>query len=1373
MSRPLIAALLAAMVGLGAYAQIPTPSVSPKLTTATCGKSVCTWTPYANSYTRQAGQPETISNNFSVLNPNTQFTLHIDNNGVSSAVVSINGAQVLGPSDFDPNTTSLDRASTLNTNNTLQVQLRGKPGTSFALAVIGVDNDPPSISETATPRANSFGWNNTNVNIAFACSDSTSGIASCPNAVSVTTEGLNQLVAGTAFDLAGNSSTASLQVSIDKTPPTILPSQNPPVNSFGWNNSSVTVSFLCNDNLSGVQICTPPVLVSTEGPNQTVIGMAMDFAGNSGTASTAVSIDLTPPTIMATSSPAANANGWNNTPVTVSFSCTDVLSGVALCPPPQTVSSEGANQNISGTAFDKAGNNATANISLNIDETAPSLSINSPATSSTVTSASLQVSGTVSDTLSGVALVTCNGTAAAVSSGSFSCNLSLRAGANNIQVQATDNAGNTASSQIAVTFNATPLPPPKSLLITPSLANMVVGGMQPVALIGNIGQPVSGATWSISDPTIVSITSADPPQLTALTQGTATLTATFNGLTATMTVNVLPGAALAAGTPIWSSDPLPGDRAFQIVPASPVNPGDPDIYVLESPNIVRAFAAEGRQLWSTQIGPPPQTSSAAAANLIATATQDSVSNPSSLSPTLPMLPVRRVDPFRTAMEKRLLLASQRPSTTLQTTQTAPLRTSAEQAIASAATTSTTFVGRSVPDQNGGTINWITTIPSPGANPQDSLVRLDSQGAVTWRFDDPGLLDPNFAVSDDGTIYITESVQTGKGTDIFSFAPQNTQTNLLAFDAATGQQKFSKPLPSGHLFWQFIDQLGQPPRIAVDLEIGAIVGPVSVLPDGSAQVVMETIQTSQTNTRPFAVPAGFVPGICPSLAECETSASVHKTLELMQVQPDGTLAPRTMTTSAFDNPNCFGNCGGPNGGAEWAGVLPDFEPGEVIPDGQGGALAEWFDPSFRTDGTNALTGTNLVDFLASGGNSQFSLPLRPGGNFGDPATTLVLGDMGTAFANDGLTIVAFDSGSGATQWSFNPGTDVFATIAATGDGGLMLFGRAGEIVALDASGNVTADTTSLNFSTVTYSDSNNLLAIATGGQIQAASFSNVGVGNVIWPLPDGNQQKKRAPARLEITKVARNRAMVGTTINLFVRGTLFGQSPKLIFGDPENPRTDLMIDNDSFRYDNTTGVITADIKVAANAVGGKVLIFVQSGKQTSAPNNDAFFFVQIPTTVAGTAFPGQFDTIPATGAGPLHLPNFGPNDFVFDASGAKVDVKDTTPVCGVYRNFAFQLYDQDQPGKDQPGKPIEAAVQVTENLSDGTSVNSSTNTSGMILDTHAAVKPKSCLQDNEFRDLMQAFVVSVGDQTFKLTTIFHIIVGNVNGTLTEKTEIVHQ
>lgn len=85
--------------------------------------------------------------------------------------------------------------------------------------------------------------------------------------------------------------------------------------------------------------------------------------------------DTTPPTITPSVSPAPNLNGWHNVPVSVTFSCSDADSGIATCAAPVTLTADGASQIVSGSATDKAGNTATASVTLNIDRTLPSISV--------------------------------------------------------------------------------------------------------------------------------------------------------------------------------------------------------------------------------------------------------------------------------------------------------------------------------------------------------------------------------------------------------------------------------------------------------------------------------------------------------------------------------------------------------------------------------------------------------------------------------------------------------------------------------------------------------------------------------------------------------------------------------------------------------------------------------------------------------------------------------------------------------------------------------------------------------------------------------------------------------------------------------------
>lgn len=85
--------------------------------------------------------------------------------------------------------------------------------------------------------------------------------------------------------------------------------------------------------------------------------------------------DKVAPTIVAQLSQQANANGWHNAPVTISFTCSDDKA-IASCNDDVTVTEDGANQIIIGTAIDTSGNTATVQVSINLDTTAPSILAN-------------------------------------------------------------------------------------------------------------------------------------------------------------------------------------------------------------------------------------------------------------------------------------------------------------------------------------------------------------------------------------------------------------------------------------------------------------------------------------------------------------------------------------------------------------------------------------------------------------------------------------------------------------------------------------------------------------------------------------------------------------------------------------------------------------------------------------------------------------------------------------------------------------------------------------------------------------------------------------------------------------------------------------
>jgi len=184
--------------------------------------------------------------------------------------------------------------------------------------------------------------------------------------------------------------------------------------------------------------------------NTNALSVELRSAPGSGLAIQIIGVDNDLPMITASVTPSPNGSGWNNSNVTITFTCSDATSGIANCPSPITVTTEGAGRTVSGTAVDRAGNSASTLVTLNIDKTAPKILISSPLDLSTVSSSPITVSGTLDD--SG-ATVLVNGVAANVDAGTFTAaGVPLQNGTNIVTATAIDRAGNVGTASIQVTL---------------------------------------------------------------------------------------------------------------------------------------------------------------------------------------------------------------------------------------------------------------------------------------------------------------------------------------------------------------------------------------------------------------------------------------------------------------------------------------------------------------------------------------------------------------------------------------------------------------------------------------------------------------------------------------------------------------------------------------------------------------------------------------------------------------------------------------------------------------------------------------------------------------------------------------------------------
>jgi hypothetical protein len=264
-------------------------------------------------------------------------------------------------------------------------------------------------------------------------------------------------------DLRTGAQNISQTKGADKTTPMTAAFLSGPAGLGGWYSGPVDVTLITTDidgptDIAGTwysvdggpqQVYASPIGVFSDGMH-TIQFAGRDLAGNlEPTKSVAFKIDQTPPSISASRSPAPNVNDWNNSSVTVTFQCSDAVSGLAAGSPPAptTVTAEGKGQSVVGTCTNNAGIAASLTVSdINIDLTPPAVSpiVSPPPNSNGWNNTAVTVAFHASDALSGVATVT----APIVVSGDGAGQIVLG--------MATDKAGNSSKTRAIVNIDLEP-----------------------------------------------------------------------------------------------------------------------------------------------------------------------------------------------------------------------------------------------------------------------------------------------------------------------------------------------------------------------------------------------------------------------------------------------------------------------------------------------------------------------------------------------------------------------------------------------------------------------------------------------------------------------------------------------------------------------------------------------------------------------------------------------------------------------------------------------------------------------------------------------------------------------------------------------------
>jgi hypothetical protein len=111
---------------------------------------------FEETFVRGKGKPETEQRNFTALAGEASLIIHNgDANGknrASSAVIILNGTQVVGPNEFNQQVGLIEKPLVLNQNNTLEVKLRSAPGSFLSVQIGEIGEFPLTFTVSSARR---------------------------------------------------------------------------------------------------------------------------------------------------------------------------------------------------------------------------------------------------------------------------------------------------------------------------------------------------------------------------------------------------------------------------------------------------------------------------------------------------------------------------------------------------------------------------------------------------------------------------------------------------------------------------------------------------------------------------------------------------------------------------------------------------------------------------------------------------------------------------------------------------------------------------------------------------------------------------------------------------------------------------------------------------------------------------------------------------------------------------------------------------------------------------------------------------------------------------------------------------------------------
>ncbi|HEV2315551.1 MAG TPA: SBBP repeat-containing protein [Candidatus Acidoferrales bacterium] len=913
--------------------------------------------------------------------------------------------------------------------------------------------------------------------------------------------------------------------------------------------------FLTEINPNGTTDLYSTYLGGSSAFGDLAMGVALDALGNPYVVGTTESVDfptttgafqatITPnpqtgfvakfalianPQITAGMLPSPNSNGWNNSPVTVNFTCTPGPAPIQSCSPPVIVRTEGANQVASGTVVDDLNNTSTTTASVNLDMTAPSITIASPSSGASVSTGSVTVTGTIADTLSGPGSVTCHGTQAALSGSSFSCSVQLSSGVNSITVIGSDLAGNASSASVSVTNTGASgqTNPPTLSGISPNqggidsvvtLAGSAFGAAQGSSVVMFNGIAAQVLSWSNSN-----ITATVPP---GLNPGVVTVSIGVNGsasnavqFTVTQPLFITPnqitmlvgstqpiqlvdenGVSVSGAT--WS---VGNTTVAQINP--PAN-GQPTLLQADAVGITTLVGSYG--------------------NRTAVATVTVLPAGSALPNGAVLWSVPSLGPY--GMRKIVNAAPGVGAPAVYAEDDGAyggngairaFDANGQQLWIWPPSSSDAFPLLAAGDNQGGAIYFAS---QDNPNQYDSYCyfgHVDENGNETWQYQETNCRE-DYGIAPDGTIFLVEPEFQNNGT-----------VTVTALNPATGQMKFTVTMPgagqntsgadSSVLYDTNTDNYYTycTPGTSgtTNYDTFANVGAMSIDANGNVYIPFSTSIGTSDASGCDSSPDPNDPGYPHKVKPTDGNWTFSQSFQMMTIHPDGTYSTQQLDSASGS---------GTNAGGGSSGGFRGFE--RAIPDGQGGELVPIYSPP-------------TLYHVSSLGISKFSLPVQPPGFFDgflDP-DPLILGENSTAFLTGASsqysypidTVLAINTNTGAISWSHTSQGNTVSLVTATSDGGVTINDSQLGFVQLDNSGNGTPTNLTGSNSSLTSSWQDGWYALNVAGTngVSAVSLSSRADYGGPWAQNSGNPSSSHAQPFVETL-----------FLRSFARWAMFGPDP---------------------------------------------------------------------------------------------------------------------------------------------------------------------------------------------------------------------------------------